>query len=70
MCIERNIKHKFCYEIDGKIATLQSNGVGSFFFWAKLVLSLVYMSVSSVHFFPLLKNRENDMGLGKNGTKL
>ena len=33
MCIERNIKHKVCYEIDGKTATLQSNGVGSFSFW-------------------------------------
>ena len=40
------------------------------FFLAKLVLSLVYRSVSSVRFFPLLKNRENDMGLGNNGTKL
>ena len=40
------------------------------FFLAKLGLSLVYRSVSSIHFFPFLKNRENDMGLGKNGTKL
>ena len=35
-----------------------------------LTLSQLYRSVSSVHFFPLLKYRENDMGLGKNGTKL
>ena len=40
------------------------------FFLAKLVLSLVYRSISSIHFFLLLKNGENDMGLGKNGTKL
>ena len=33
MCIERNIKHKFCYEIDGKTATLLSNGVDSLSFW-------------------------------------
>ena len=33
MCIERKIKHKFCYEIDGNIATLQLNGVDSFSFW-------------------------------------
>ena len=30
----------------------------------------MYRSASSVQFFPLLKIRENDMGLGKNGTKL
>ena len=40
------------------------------FFLAKLGLSLMCRSVSSIHFFPFLKNRENDMGLGKNGTKL
>ena len=52
-----------------KAQTLQSNGVGSFSFWQNW-LSLVYRFVSSVQFFPLLKNRENDMGLGKDGTKL
>ena len=35
------------------------------FLFGKIGLSLVYKSVSSVQFFPLLKNRENDMGLGK-----
>ena len=40
------------------------------FLFGKIGLSLVYKSVSSVQFFPLLKNRENEMGLGKNGNKL